>query len=103
MAYVVEGVGADAPTVVNEAGAKQSATLYRADLLPAAATLAVAGVLKHGADKYGDNNWRGIPVDDHLNHAMVHVFAYLAGDKQDDHLEHAACRMLMALEKKLVK
>lgn len=95
---VVAGVGADAPTVTNDRGAKQSATLYRADLLPPAATLAVAGVLKHGADKYGEQNWRGIPVNDHLNHAMIHAFAYLAGDTTDDHLEHFACRALMALE-----
>lgn len=94
----IDGVGADAPTVVNEAGAKQSSTLYRMDLLPPAATLAVAAVLKHGADKYGADNWRGIPVEDHLNHALIHAYAFLAGDEQDDHLEHFACRALMALE-----
>jgi hypothetical protein len=94
----VAGVGKDAPTVENERGAKQSATLYRADLLPPAATLAVAAVLKHGAERYGEDNWRGIPVADHLNHALIHALAYLAGDAQDDHLEHFACRALMALE-----
>lgn len=98
----VAGVGKDAPTVVNERGAKQSASPYRCDLLPARAALAVAAVLRHGADKYGDNNWRGIPVADHLNHALTHLFAHLAGDEQDDHLEHAACRLLMALDTKLV-
>ena len=97
----IVGVGKDAPTTVNERGAKQSAGPYRMDLLPPAATLAVAAVLKYGADKYGDNNWRGIPVADHLNHAMVHALAYLAGDTQDDHLEHFACRAMMALEIKL--
>lgn len=96
---MIHGVGPDAPTVVNDAGAKQSKTLYRCDLLPPQATLAVAKVLQEGSVKYGDNNWHGIPVADHLNHAMVHVFASLAGDTQDDHLEHAACRILMALER----
>lgn len=94
----VEGVGPDAPTFENEAGGKQSASLYRCDLLPPQACLRVAAVLKHGADKYGPRNWTAIPVDDHVNHAMTHLLAYLAGDDQDDHLGHAACRMLMALE-----
>ena len=97
----VAGVGPDAPTVINAAGGKQSGSPYRADLLPALAVLAVAGVLKHGADRYGADNWRVIPAVDHLNHALVHIFAWLAGDKSDDHLEHAACRVLMGLEMSL--
>lgn len=98
---LIEGVGPDAPTVTNAAGAKQSHVPYRCDLLPARATLAVAAVLHEGAAKYGPDNWRGIPVADHLNHAMTHVLAMLAGDTSDDHLEHAACRLLMALETKI--
>lgn len=96
----VAGVGKDAPTTVNAAGGKQSDSPYRCDLLPAQAVLAVAAVLKHGADKYGPNNWRAIPIGDNLNHALTHVLAYLAGDTQDDHLEHAACRILFALDLK---
>lgn len=96
---VVQGVGPDAPTVVNDKGGKQSASPFRCDLLPANATLAVAKVLAYGAAKYGDNNWRAIPLQDHLNHVLTHILAYLAGDESDDHLEHAACRMIMALEK----
>lgn len=82
----------------NEAGGKQSKIPARCDLLPPLATLAVAQVLHGGAEKYGVNNWHSIPVESHLNHALVHVFAYLAGDRQDLHLDHAACRLLMALE-----
>lgn len=94
----VPGVGPDAPTTTNADGGKQSATLYRADLLPPTAVLSVAKILKHGADKYGAENWRLIPRRDNLNHALIHVYAYLAGDRSDDHLEHAACRLLFALE-----
>jgi hypothetical protein len=94
----IEGVGPDAPIVANEKGARQSASPFRCDLLPPKAVLAVAKVLKYGADKYGDNNWRGIPLKDHLNHALTHLLAFQAGDTQDAHLEHAACRLLMALE-----
>ena len=98
---MIPGVGPETPTITNEQGAKQSDLPYRFDLLPAAAVSAVSGVLRHGADKYGADNWRGIPTNDHLNHALAHVFSYLHGDTQDDHIEHAACRLLMALEKKL--
>lgn len=94
----VPGVGPDAPTVVNEAGGKQSHVPYRADLLPPAALLSIAAVLHEGASKYGPNNWRSIPRADHLNHALVHVLAYLSGDRQDDHLLHAGCRLLFAME-----
>lgn len=94
----IEGVGKDVEVVTNSSGAKQSKTLYRCDLMPPLATLAVAGVLNEGAVKYGENNWHGIPVNDHLNHAITHAYSYLAGDSQDDHLEHFACRAMMALE-----
>lgn len=94
----VAGVGPEAETVTNADGGKQSHVPYRCDLLPPLAVLAVASVLHHGGEKYGPNNWRQIPVADHVNHAMTHLFASLAGDRQDDHLEHAACRILFALE-----
>jgi hypothetical protein len=95
---VVAGVGPDAPTTTNAAGGKQSASPYRADLLPPHALLAVAAVLKHGADKYGPNNWHKIPVSDHINHALTHLYALGAGDASDKHLEHAATRILFALD-----
>lgn len=98
MAAVVAGVGPDAPTKVNEQGGRQSDSPYRADLTPPLAFLAVSAVLKHGAEKYGVDNWHAISVREHLNHALVHAFAHLAGDRQDGHLEHFACRALMALE-----
>lgn len=96
---ILEGVGRDAPTVVNEAGGRQSAVKHRCDLLPALATLSVAKVLAEGAEKYGEENWRLIPAKEHLNHALVHLFAHLQGDTQDEHLPHAACRVFFALDK----
>lgn len=92
------GVSPDEPTHINERGGGQSALPYRADLLPFTALLSISRVLKTGADKYGPDNWRKIDQDDHLNHALVHIMAWLAGDRQDDHLSHAACRMLFAME-----
>ena len=98
---MLEGVGKEAETVVNERGGKQSKVEYRFDLLPPQALAAVAKVLKEGAVKYGENNWHNIDSGDHLNHALIHIYADLAGDNQDDHLEHAACRILMALEMRI--
>lgn len=95
---MIHGVGPDAPTITNAAGGKQSDSPARLDLFPPRAWLAVGGVLKHGAGKYGENNWHKISVREHINHALVHYAAYLAGDTSDDHLEHAACRAMMALE-----
>jgi hypothetical protein len=94
----VAGVGPDAETTTNDAGGKQSKSLYRLDLLPAKATLAVGAVLDAGERKYGADNWHKIPLSDHLNHLLIHVYAYLAGDRSDDHLGHMACRAMMALE-----
>jgi hypothetical protein len=90
-------------TEVNANGGKQSRLAERSDLVPPAAFLAVARVLRGGSEKYGDRNWRLIGVSEHLNHALTHAFKYL-GDpygrngQEEDHLAHAACRLLMALE-----
>lgn len=92
----VEGVGKDAPTVVNDKGGKQSKVLYRYDLLDPKAMFEMTKVLAEGAIKYGEDNWRDIDVRDHLNHMIIHAYAYLAGDKSDDHLSHIMCRAMFA-------
>lgn len=56
----------------------------------------IAKVLKYGADRYEPNNWRLIPQEDHINHALIHIIAHLMGDTQDDHIDHALCRLMMA-------
>lgn len=99
----VQGVGPDAPTITLPNGARQSDSPGRADLLPPLSLLEIAKVLKYGAEKYEPNNWRGIPLEDHLNHVLIHLLAYLAGDRSDDHLGHAACRMLFAHETALTQ
>jgi hypothetical protein len=58
---------------------------------------ALAKVMYNGAKKYEKDNWRGLTLEDHLNHALAHIYAHLAGDAQDDHLEHAFCRLMMAV------
>lgn len=60
------------------------------------ALVRIAKVLQYGADRYEPNNWRLIPQESHINHALIHLVAHLMGDKQDDHLDHALCRLMMA-------
>jgi hypothetical protein len=66
---------------------------------PARTMLECAKVLEKGAKSHGpEENWRLISANDHINHAQTHIWAYLAGDKQDKHLSHAAVRLLFAVE-----
>lgn len=92
----VKGMDKDAPTVTNASGASQSHLPYRFDLFDGPAMFRMAEVLDEGARKYGENNWRGIPVEDHLNHMIAHAYAYLSGDDSDDHLSHVMCRAMFA-------
>ncbi|WP_336786588.1 dATP/dGTP diphosphohydrolase domain-containing protein [Paenibacillus sp. MMO-177] len=93
---VVAGVGKDAPTVENEQGGLQSKVLYRFDLLDPAAMFKMTEVLAQGAEKYGADNWRLISIQEHLNHLLIHAYAFLAGDTSDDHLSHIMCRSMFA-------
>ena len=99
---VVLGVAPDVPVVMNESGGKQSDTPYAFHMLPTSALFAAAGVAKYGADKYGETidnrNYIKIPTVEHVNHAVQHLIAYLAGDEQDDHLAHAIVRCMFAFD-----
>lgn len=65
------------------------------DALDPLAMLAMTKVLMEGRIKYGnDENWRYIDPKDHANHLLIHVFAWLAGDKSDEHLSHVMCRAM---------
>ena len=91
---------AEGPVITNAKGAKQSDIGARFDLLPARAIARVAEVLHHGAEKYGEDNWRGLSVDEINNHTIGHLMNYVGRGAEQD-LAHAACRALMALEIKL--
>ena len=59
------------------------------------ALIQIAKVLEYGASRYKPNNWRLIPEEDHLNHALIHLYALEKGDTQDDHLGHFLTRIMM--------
>ena len=92
----VPGVGPDVPIVTNEKGGMQSKVERAFHLMDGKAMFRLAGVLHIGAQRYARDNWRKIDCEDHINHALQHLFAYQAGDRQDDHLGHAFCRLMMA-------
>lgn len=99
---VIIGVEPDAEVVENEKGGKQSDTPYGFHLLPISALFDAAKVAKYGADKYGETfehrNYTKVETNDHLNHAIQHIYAFLAGDTQDDHLGHAIVRLMFAYD-----
>ena len=71
---------------------------YRYDLISPIGLAAVARTCHEGAEKYGPHNWElGQPVSDILNHAIKHIYQYLAGDRSEDHLGHAAWNLLAAI------
>lgn len=63
----------------------------RFDLVSPIGLEAVARAAAEGAEKYSDYNWeQGMPVNDLLNHVLRHINEFLSGDRQEDHLGHAA-------------
>jgi hypothetical protein len=90
----------DGGTVKFTTGAVRSsdAEATRYDLISPIGLEAVARTCAEGAAKYSDYNWeRGMPVHDLLNHALRHIYRYLAGDRSEEHLPHAAWGLLAAI------
>lgn len=104
----------------NDRGGKSTVLETAMTLVPPQALYAVGRVCKEGAQKYRPGNWRQVGVREHLNHVLEHLNHFLqtleegdvrcspdgkyafgevdAQETEMEHLEHAACRMLMALE-----
>jgi hypothetical protein len=81
-------------------GAVRSDTFeeFRYDLVSPIGLREVARACSEGAQKYSDWNWeKGMPVNDLLNHAIAHVYQFLAGDRSEPHLGHAAWNLLAAI------
>lgn len=91
------------PLHTNVAGGKQSHVARDYTLIPQEALASLARVMYNGALKYSKDNWKLIHKRDHLNHALNHVNLYLAGNTSEDHLAHAATRLMMALELELTE
>jgi Domain of unknown function (DUF5664) len=57
----------------------------------------VAEVMKHGAASHPDNDWLKRPPEYHIQRAQEHLQLWREGDQLQDHISHAATRLLMAL------
>ena len=67
----------------------------RWDLITPIGLRRLAETCAEGAAKYGDYNWqKGIPASVMINHAIRHIYLYLAGDRGEDHLAHASWNLL---------
>ena len=93
-------------TVVEASGSKQAHIAAAFTSMPATATRLVAECLGRGDRVYGKNNHEGITVEDHINHAIAHMYAWIE-DKasgmqyphsRELHLVHAVSRALLALD-----
>lgn len=71
----------------------------RFDLLPSYALLRLAQHFENGAVKYGDRNWeKGQPISRYLDSAIRHLYAYLGGSRNEDHLAAVAWNALAAIQ-----
>lgn len=71
----------------------------RYDLLPPFAIHRLAKHFENGAKKYSSHNWeKGMSTWEYLDSALRHVFKYLGGSKDEDHLIAAAWNILCCVD-----
>lgn len=91
---------------INAPGQKHDSGKTQYHLMPVSALETVNRVLMHGAQKYGDGNWRNVENAEqrYYNAAMRHMQAWLNNEETDPesglpHLAHAVCSLMFLLEK----
>jgi hypothetical protein len=69
------------------------------DLLPFLALMRVSKVYEEGAKKYRAHNWRrGIPLSRYADSGMRHMAKWMAGWRDEPHLDMAAWNLLCLIE-----
>jgi len=86
--------------IINEFGAEQTEINFSFDLIPKEILEMLANIFKYGADKYKPHGWINITINDHINHAIEHIYNFLDDEKNSDNisnkepeLAHAFCRI----------
>ncbi len=70
----------------------------RYDLITPIAMRRLAAVYERGAGKYEARNWeKGIPMSRCLDSALRHIYNYLEGQRDEDHLAQAAWNLFAAI------
>lgn len=70
----------------------------RYDLISPVAMRRLALTLERGAKLHGDRNWeRGMPISTYLQSALRHIFQYLDGMIDEDHLSAAFWNLMAAM------
>jgi len=83
--------------VTNENGGSQSFIEADFQCVPPKPLRLLAQCLGFGRRKYGFENWKNIPLEDNLSHAMNHINEWRAGDRSEPHLVNAMARITFAL------
>ncbi len=67
----------------------------RFDLIPPYSLKRLAQHFENGAVKYGDRNWqKGQPLSRYIDSAVRHLYAYLDGSRNEDHMAAVAWNAL---------
>lgn len=83
--------------ITNELGGSQSFIEADFDCIPPVVLRLLAQCLGFGKRKYGFENWKNIPIEDNLSHAMNHINEWRMGDRSEPHLVNAMARLTFAL------
>lgn len=70
----------------------------RCDLLPMCALIRLSKHYENGSADHGERNWeKGLPMHSFLDSAIRHLFKYVDGQTDEDHLCAAAWNILGAM------
>jgi hypothetical protein len=70
----------------------------RYDLIAPEFLRRLALIMEAGAAKYGDRNWeKGIPISRSFDSLQRHLWQFMAGQDDEDHLGHAAANLMFII------